>query len=211
MKIPVLAWIGGLSSIATVVVGIVRYRKVRQEMKVLVWFFILSLVVDIVTLVLTLNGVNNHLVYHMRTPIEYIVLAYALSCWQRTPGRTKIVLSSILLYLTIWVIAKFSLEDLHYFDNFSRSVSSLFLVLLFSRMLYELFRDRLEGILQDFRFWVVCAVLLIHATGVVLFATSNVVMNMPFEKMEILWKLHWSASIVASVCYIRALTCRQDP
>ncbi len=192
-----------------VAVGASRYKGLRPELKILFWSFALELAIDLFTLYLALNKINNLLFYHIERVLQYLLVTFVLSYWARSRRDRNIFIGSIVGFVLFWTLAKIFVENTKAYDNYTSSLSSIFLVIFSCYLLVVLTREGLPTLPSDYRFWVVVGVILYNATNLILSAAGNVLLNLPFEKVKMLWSLEWAVTIGVNIIYMKAFFCKQ--
>lgn len=208
-QIPLLAYIGALSSMVVVIVGVRRYKTLRTEMRILLAFFVLSLLINLFSFVFAYRLGSNLWLYHFITLLEFSALVLVFSFWQKSKKLSHALRATIVAFFFVWVLAKLLIEDLRQFDNYSSSFGSVFLVGIASYILVTLYKDDWQKPGKDFRFWVLSAVLIYYATNVILTALSNEILNLPQQQIVDAWSIQWFIGIVANGLYLVAFLCKQ--
>lgn len=208
---PQLALIGAFSSAIVVIVGLIRLGSLSTEMKMLLGYFLFVLIVNILSLVLLFNNINNLWFYHFLTFVEFTVFVTVLSSWMDTPSAKQVFRLLIPLFFSISILLKLSIEDLRSFDSFSSSLKGVFLVGSASYVLFTLFKHEWERPTEDFRFWVLFAVLIYHTVNVMFSSVSNIALSTSHPELIRLWSVHWFVGIVANGLYAVAFFIPQSP
>ena len=209
MQVPHLAYVALLSSLVVVIVGVWRYKLLRSEMKILFIFFGFVFIINALSAYFALQGTNNLWLFHIYTLLEYSALMLVFSYWQKTEKSTLTLRLAIAAFFVAWLIAKSFLENLQQSDSFSSSLASVLLIGVSSYMLFVLFQQNSFSLVRDFRFWVLSAVLIDHASRVILFALDNIVLHLPIADVIKLWSFHWLITIIANFLYSGSFLCRQ--
>lgn len=202
--IPLLAYFGLATSSVVVAVGILRFSSLRTEMRILLFFFIFFLAVNLSSLFFSIALGNNLWLYHLSTLIEFCTFVVVFSFWQPTQKSAFLLRSFIVIFFIVWVLAKIFIEDFRHFDSFTSSIRSTLLVMIALYLLYSLLQRDWQKPGQDFRFWILSGVLIYFTADVAFIALSNLIVNLPRPDVVRLWSLHWLIGIVANILYMTA-------
>lgn len=210
LSVPILAYVGALSSAIIVIIGLMRFRLFPTEMKVLWGFFLFSFLLNVLSFAFSFTMKNNLWLYHFNTLIEFCIFVFVFSFWKQSRVSTVILRFATFGFLLVWLMSKFFLEDFRQFDSFSSSFKSAVLVVIALYFLLSLYQRELwYKPMHDFRFWVLAAVLIYFSADVVFIALSNLISNLPAADVLRLWSLHWLIGILANILYAVAFLTKQ--
>lgn len=208
---PYLALIGVLSSAVVVIVGLLRLNSLPSEMKMLLAYFFFALTANVLSLVLSLKGINNLWFYHFVTLVEFTVFVVVFSSWLDTRSAKQTLRLLIPLFFVFSIILRSSLEDVRHFESFSSSLKGVFLVGSASYVLFSLFKREWERPSEDFRFWVLFAVLIYHTVNVMFGSVINAALSLSHLDLARLWSVYWFFGIVANGLYVIAFFVPHSP
>ncbi|RMF58560.1 MAG: hypothetical protein D6748_08375 [Calditrichaeota bacterium] len=207
MEIPLFTWITLSTSLIVVVVGVLRFKVLIPELKILLLFLCIVLINNIMLVYWSILKINSSIFLHFYTLIEYAFLAYILSRWIKSDKFRKNVQLSIVFFFLIWLIAKFTFEKLDQFDSATATLSHFLLIIFSATSLMEINRELLEKIYKDPRFWVVSAILLYSTGSVIWLALGNYIITWPRAQMMVAWSLHWLLDIFTNFLYMGGFLC----
>lgn len=191
-----LAW---LSDAVPFFVGVYLYRWLSKDMRILLRYFAIVLLVDVILYYTSfIIKINNLWLFHIFTLVEYSFLILVFSSWQKNALLKRNMRLSIPIFAMIWVMAKFFLEGFNEIDNFTSSVESVLLVVVSAYTLYDLNKENVVSIYKEPRFWVAGAVLIYFSGNLLCFAFSNVVL---------VWPIHSVLNIIANLLYTGGFLC----
>lgn len=165
--------ISGYSSIIPFLFGAVFFRDFNKDLKLYFILFVIAVIFDLIINYLTSQGINSWLLINFWILIEYVATIYVFSYWQKNSQLQNILRWTIPVYIVFWIIAKvFEIEGLHWFPQYTRSVSSIILTVL---ALYTLIKLGETGsfIYKHYQFWISVGVLLYFSGNIVLFSLSD--------------------------------------
>ncbi len=195
---PALDFISALSSTLPLAAGIYGFRRFNSELKILVAFFALVVLVEAYCLYQAYNFGNTMWIFRFYTPVEYSFLVLVFSFWQKRAFLRKMLLYSIPLFVLICLGSESFLETSNNFNNFTASLESVLLVAISAFTLLGINQEDKGNILRDPRLWVGTAVLVYFAGNVMVFALS---------KELTFWWTHNILNILANLLFSGGFLC----
>ena len=189
--LPIHDYFSLVSSYIPFVSGLIFYRVLDKNLKILLIFIFVKIITDAVAITLAMHQLNNMWIFHIYTLLEYCFLTYILANWQQVKLSKIILFTSIFVFAMIWIISKFTIEKFILFDNYTSTLSSTLLTGLSLLTLFQIMKDNLTGIFHDHRFWVSFAILIYAAGNFFTFAMATVY----------LWSPHNMINILSNLCY----------
>jgi hypothetical protein len=209
VSFPTLSYIATFSLFIPVFFGFKKFERLQYEMKTLVILLFISLVSGNVALYLALKGISNLWIFHITTLIEFSFLMFILARWQVHKLAKLILYSLIPFYAILWTIAKFTIENLRHFDNFTSTLANSILVIAALGTLIMIVWNRTGNLLKDIRVWVLTAILVYYAGNFMLLGLSNLILALPIQKIETAWSIQWTVLILSNLLYTGGFLCRQ--
>jgi hypothetical protein len=134
---------------------------------------------------------------------------FILARWQVHKLAKLILYSLIPFYAILWTIAKFTIENLRHFDNFTSTLAKSILVIAALGTLIMIVWNRTGNLLKDIRVWVLTAILVYYAGNFMLLGLSNLILALPIQKIETAWSIQWTVLILSNLLYTGGFLCRQ--
>lgn len=184
--------------VITCTIGIYVYKSLSMIMRLLLYFIIISLIMNILNYYVGLYWKNNIWIFHISTLIEFIFLAYIFSYWQKMPIIRKIFRVSIIGFAVIWVLSKIWIEDFSTADTYTSSIANAILTGMSSYTLISIIQDSSKPIFFDSRFWVSSSVLIYYTGTLFTVALSNALQNIAITDAAAMWVIH---NIMAIISY----------
>jgi hypothetical protein len=178
--------------------GVFVFHRLRWETKILVGYFILIGLVDMLALYLAFHRVLNIWLFHLFTPLEYGFLVFVFSCWQKRPVVRLLLRASIPLFAGLCLVNKLYLENLGRFDNFTTTLEAIALIMISVYTLFDIYRENSSPILKNPRFWVATAVLIYFSGNFPIFAFANVLT---------VWSIHHILNITSNMLFTGGFLC----
>ena len=183
--------------------GIYTYRWLKPEMKILLLLFVIAALVEGYTFYQALNRASLHWVHHLYAPLEYSLLAFVFSFWQKKAILIRALRLSIPIFILVCAVSIFTLENLKNLNNFTASLSNTLYVVVSAYTLLNLQRNDSGSIYKDYRFWISSALLLYSTSSLAYFAFHNYFFSF------MIWAIHVTFNIVANLLYSMGFICQR--
>jgi hypothetical protein len=191
------------------IIGLVRYRKARKDTRLLALWFALSVFTSILEYYFAVHRLNNLWINHIFTPVEYALLAWIFSLWQKDPrGQFALRLSAI-LFAALCLTSILFLDNVRMFNNLTRPVEGVLLVCFSGLTLRDLSRKYIESLTSQPEFWISSATLIYFSGLVVLYCLSNTLLGSSLEALRSAWIAHTIIGIIANLLYGVSFLCPQ--
>jgi hypothetical protein len=210
VKLPIISYIELASNILPIVAGAVRRRLLRPEMLVLFVYVVFSFAVELFTLYLAFNSINNLWVLHIYALIEFILMVIIFSRFEEMMPYRKFVPMYIALYSTIWIVSKIFFESFDEFDQYSSPSANILLIIIALRALYLSAQAVEPTIWRTSFFWFSVAVLLKFAGDFTLYLFGDWFIGLGLADGMAVWSLHWTINIISNIGFLFAILCQSQ-
>jgi hypothetical protein len=159
------------------IVGIIAFRKYRQlsaPLRVLTWYILISASLDVVKDAMAYHNIHTLWLSQCFSIIELILLLTVFHHWKTSKRSSSLMGASFLIYLTIWIVGKFSFEPFTVYDNYSGAVSQIIQIGFGIWLLISLMTEDKFVWKHDPRFWVISGIVLYAAATFFLFGMFNI-------------------------------------
>lgn len=190
-----------MSLLVPVIIGVYGYRRLRPEMKLLLGLFAFALFIDILSYFVASAGRSNNWLHYLYFPVECAIIALIFTRWQTNSLARKLIVFAAAFIILFHVISAIFLVDIRYLNSYAMTLLCLFYAVLSSYSLYELQRDDIGTLFEDYRFWVSAALFLYSGAELVYFAFNNI-----FLKSG-LWYAHILVNIVTYAIFTVGFIC----
>ena len=201
---PIIAY---ASQVVAVAVFALVYRNLPAAMRVLGLYFVLSLIVSTLQLVLALNDVHNLWTLYVFSPVQFLLLTlvYYLS--------KDLSISRMLtrLWLACYVVLFGS--SIAWTGSLARGYpyfeagGSLLIVIASCYVLIAIARIEEKSYLAKPLFWVASANIVYFAGTAVLFALSGALLETSMQTMRIAWASQSVVNVIAIAIYMKGFWC----
>lgn len=144
-----------------------------KGLEILLAFFTVGVIAEIALHILGSLGTQSAWVFHVFTLIEYFLVTSALGCWQNKSTKSKLMRVSIPIYVLFYLLVKFiGLENFEagLFNIITRPIALLLLSIFAFLTLQDLWRHTPSNLTDDYRFWMLLAMVFYYSASLVLFA-----------------------------------------
>ena len=197
-----------LSGFAPFIAGLTMRHRLSSTMRLLLIYFSIDLATELSMAYLGSKGINNLWMVHLFTIIQYGFMIAVFSSWQSNNLIKRMLQVSIPITIVMGIVSMLFLENVRHFNNFSRPITSLILIMASAYTLFELNKEKAISVFQEPRFWISSGTLLYFASTLVLFALSNTLLNLPKHFTHMVFEIHSVMNIVANIIYAIGFLCQ---
>lgn len=183
-------------------IGAYGYRRLKFEMKLLLALMVITIAVEGFTFYLAIDGRNTNWVHHIYLPIEYSLIGFIFSRWQKMTFDKNVILFSIPLFVIACVMSVIVFDNLDQLNVFTTSLSCILYAAISSYTLYHLLKDDSGSLSTDYRFWVSSALLLYSAGALSFFVFTKVFPNIWYGNIVVNIAVYLTFA-VGFLCHIR--------
>ena len=177
------------------------FRDLGKDLKLYTIFFGVSVVFDQIINYLAEHGQNSWLFGNIFHLIEYIMIIYVFSHWQKNIRLQRVLHWSIPVYTIFWIWVKiFGIEYMDKFPHYTRSVAAIIIAILAIYTLIKL-EENESYIYKHYQFWICVGALLYFSGNIVLFSLSDIVL------VNNLFFIHSILNISANFLYAGGFWC----
>ena len=208
-----------LPALIPIVFGFVRFRKPVEKwwrfterrrldkgMKLLLFYVLVALLVEISSVVLAYRGTFNTEVFSAFTLFEYILFILIFANWQSRDSVRKSMYASIPLFAILWTILIIVLGPEN-IDNVILPLNSVIFVALSVQSLFQVNKDSLGTIFSYSEFWFASAVLIYFAGNLMLFSLESKLLEQQ-QQFIVVWYIHSVLNLTHNLFYARAFACQ---
>lgn len=208
MKLPIIAYIELMSNLLPIAAGVVRRRALRPEMRALFAYVVFSFGVEMFTLYLAFNSVNNLWALHLYTIAEFIFIVIIFSRFEEMAAYRNLAPLFIAVYSVIWIVSKALVESFEQFDQYSSPAANGLLILIALRALFLATQTVEPAIWRTSFFWFTTAVLFKYAGDFTLYLFGEWFIRLGLADGMAVWSLHWTINAIANTGFFFAILCQ---
>ncbi len=204
----IFALVAAISTALPLIVGATTWHKNMAEMKLLMGIFVITLLVDGFAFYQNRTGGDFEWSHYLFTPLEYALLAYIFSRWQKSAVLGRIFRFSIPPFLILCLINVIAMDKLKTTNNFTASVACVVYIIMSVVTIAGFARSGLGQILRESQIWVSFGLLFYSAGSLAYFAF---LMFLPIGLLYPLLNIHNSLNIATNLLYTGGYLCQRHP
>jgi len=182
-------------------VGAFGYRRLKTDMKLILSLFVITLIVESISLVVAYEGHNNNWIHYIYLPIEYSLIAVVFCMWQSGAVLKKIIIYSVPIFILANIGSIIFLKGISQMNNLANSLSCILYVCIASYTLFNLQVDDSGLMSGNYRFWVCSALLLYAAGSLSVYAFTEIIVS------YMVYYVHLAVNIIANYLYMVGFLC----
>ncbi len=205
----ILGLLSQASVLFPVITGLFCFKVLNKKFKILFWFFVCSVLVEILATWFAKTKHNNLPVLHLYTVIEFFAFssAYYIYFNQKKYLPNIILINSAVFFIVALTDATF-LNGIWKFNNYSRSYASLSLVMYASIYFYYLLKESFQ--MPTWRqpmYWLSIGVLFYFGLNLFYFLFSNIIAFQDIQLSSGSLYIHSTVNILANCLYAQSFIC----
>jgi hypothetical protein len=197
-----LSLISSFAVILPLLLALWKYHRLSKMQRKLVYLLITILVVESISNVLWYQKINNMLVYHFYTIIEFVLIVNIYK------DELNKLFSKRFFYILVAAFTLFSIVNMYSFQNlwtFNSNATTLLGVLVIFLSLsyfYALLKEvKYSSLEQNPMFWLNAGFLIYFSSNLILFFINNSMFKTANEVSHLVWGLHAVVNIVLTFFY----------
>ena len=192
-------------------VGIRRYKSFSRSLRIIEWYVLSSISVDLVKDVMVYFSIRTLWLSQCFSVLELSFFAAAFYSWRTNYRQGTLVRLSYLLYLTIWIAGKFSFESFSVSDVYSGSISQLIQISIGIWLLLSIQREDDLDWKNDPRIWVVSGIVFYAAATFLLFGLFEILLASSHKFLRALWPFNDAFIVIQYSFFLHAFFCKPMP
>jgi hypothetical protein len=212
VKMPALYYLTFFIEIVVGIIGLVRYKKVVQPLRLLValvlfWFF-----AGILEYVTAQRNIHNMWIVQINNVIEMIVFTWIYYFWRTSKRNGLILVSLLLLFLLVWIVGKFTFEPITGADETTWALSRLIQMFVGVALLIGILKnDKAPLWFHDPKFLVTSSFVIYAAGAFFLFSLYTPLLRSSRELLRVVYQINWMLTIVSHILFALAFFCKPEP
>lgn len=179
------------------IIGLFFIRAMSSKMKVFFAVTVLAFVNETVALVMTMNRVNNYLLYQIYFFLEFFMWAGLFLQWFRRPVLRRAMISGFVGFGAFWLYVNLFVGSDSNLNSLALILGRMFLLVLLGSTLLVLFHNKKIDIRYDYRFWVITGLMINFAGNSFVYFSLRFIVN----QAQALWRMHWIINSLVNVFY----------
>jgi hypothetical protein len=208
VSVPFLALVSFVSSPLPVIVGWIRRKYLSRGSRVLLGLLAFYLLFLPTQLAMLFSDANTHWLSQLYVFLEFCTIAIVLLLEIDDAHVRAAIKWAIFMYCTFWLMAKFTIEPLTLYDNYTGPFAAVLLIVIATYKLIELLREGRESVFRKSMFWISTGIIVYYVGTMPLVSLANMLLTRPLEEFANFWKINWGLAIVSNLIYTKAFTCK---
>ena len=190
------------------IVGIKRYRQFIFPLRILEWYIICSLIVDIVMDVMIYKNIHTYIIGQSFAVIELLLFSYVLYFWRTSKRNGFLIWAGFVAYLLIWIIGKFTFEPITGWDNYSEPIAQVIQIGFGGWILLGIIKETNVVLKKDIRFLVLSGIVLYAAATFFFFGFFTPMLVSNRKLLRAIWPLNDVFIVMQYIFFLRAFLCK---
>jgi hypothetical protein len=204
---PLLTYISMFSPVLPIGVGISKIKILHRGMKILFFYLVVAFIADIYLMWFVRGRQLNLGLVHVYYVVEYVFIISIIIVSQESNRIKGLLKTFMLLYVLFWVIAKFTFEPLTGLYSVTATVSQVILTLCAGYTLFVVIGNRVQPIINDYRFWVLLSFVVYYAGTLMVIALRGVLIQYSTDTLFLVNSIDWSLKIVFNILFTIGFLC----
>jgi|GEM_PF-2716429 len=184
---PIISLVAIAVSLVPCIVGWYCYNRLGKELRILLLYSAIEAVASLIGMVLAFNGINNHWLGHVYTPIRFGLLMWILSLWQTDARMKKAFIITLGLYIVFFFTGLMHFESILQFNSVTGPVSCLLLVFGSLITLIGVVAKAETPWFRNPGVWVSLGAMIYFGGISILYAMFNQLLTVSLETLRAIW------------------------
>ena len=202
-----LDFISSLSIFFPLVIAVLNFRILNNELKVFAIFLCFAGAVEIITYVMSLYRMNNLWMMNIYALLEGVVFIWLIGKWLGSKKMNVITNGLLVIYIAYWCYTTFLPGDLMAFNSDELSIKAIILIILSGYLLVRLGLKEEVKLTGDFIFWISAGILIYFLISLVVFSSANIILDDSHRAMYFTWTIHSIINILVNLLFFYAFIC----
>jgi hypothetical protein len=178
-------------------IALIKYQRLDAQVKSIACYVFLGGLIQVASSYLNGLGKNNLWLLHLYTPLEFACIAWFYNKTLSGLANKFVILWIGLGFAVLSVLNTAFLQDSTTFNTYARSLEALLVIAFCLSWYYKaLVEMKIRKLQQDPVFWINTGFLLYFSGTVLLFASSNYILNINHALNQYIWAFHALFSIL---------------
>jgi hypothetical protein len=195
-----LNYVSALSALVPLVASLYKYRTLNSLLKGVSLFFVFAAVVELAGDILAQQKINNLWLINIYSLIEGFIFCYVIMKWSES--RSFFLTGAILfsVYFLFWWYSGFISGTIFNLNGEEKTVKAFMLLFLSGYFLIRLSTNENVIMMEDYRFWISCALMLYFSVTIIVFCTETFLVN-GYNVSYYSWIIHSVTNIISNLLF----------
>lgn len=188
------------------IMALFKFKKLNSVQRLLMYLISVIVLVEIISLFLWHKEINNLVMYHIYTVIEFIMISmiYTKVLTSLFPKYVFKILTFLFIIFAFLNVQFF--QNIYTFNSNTITVSGIIIIIFSLSYFYALLQEiKYSALENNPMFWINSGFLIYFSTNLILFFINNSMFKASTEATYLVWGLHAIINIVLTLFYTIAL------
>lgn len=205
-----LLWVPYCFIGGALIVGLIRRNYLNKQQQYLLILMAITAVVELVSKILWYHKINNLVIYHFYTVIEFLILSSIFQAQLSSFISSKWFNLLKFVFVLFAIINGVFLQSIFEFNSHVIVVSCSVIITFSLIYFYHLLNGvQYSALGSSWMFWLNSGVFIYCSGTLALFYLSNYLINKPIEIQRAVWAVHAGFNIIYYLAIMRALWLKQ--
>ena len=193
--------------------ALVIYRQLRHELKVFSWFLFLTGILQLISLLLWMKGINNLPLLHLYVLTSFVSLALFYDAIMKGFIHRQVIRITIVLFVLASLLNSIFIQKIHTFNSYALTLESVLLIVLslstYILLLNKIIAEKKKEEIKSIN-WINSGVFVYYSTTFLIFYFGDLITHSYSREFNrYTWVLHSFLSVIMYTCLITGLWKRQ--
>ena len=192
------------------IVGLRKWKQLSKPFRLFEVYILFSIAIEVVESVMANYNIRNLWVFHCSDFVELFLYSCLYVLWYPGKRYRRLLQAACGMYVSVWIIGKFSFEPFYFMDIYSGAISQIIQIGFGGRLLYSISQEQEFDWKKDPRFIVISGIVLYASASFLLHITFNVLLTLPRQTMRIIWLLNVLFVMLQYIIFLKGFLCNTN-
>ncbi len=192
------------------IVGLRKWKQLSKPLRLFEVYILFTVAIEVVEGVLAEYNIRNLWVVHCFDFVELFLYSCLFFLWYPGKRYRYLLWTAFGLYVSVWIIGKFTFEPFYFMDVYSGAISQIIQIGFGGRLLYSISQEQGFNWKNDPRFLVISGIVLYASASFLLHITFNVLLTLPLQTMRIIWLLNVLFVMLQYIIFLKGFLCNTN-
>jgi hypothetical protein len=190
-----------------IIYGMKAFRTFGADLRIFYSYLIILMIAWIIATVFAFQGKNNHVILNVVSMIEFGLLLWVVSLWQKNSRIQLAIRITIIAYVIILLSEIIVMQNINDFTTFSGPLEYVMFIVFSALTLYGVNQDTNSILTDQPRFWISSGILLFSSGALVVIIFSRWLLQNNPSLLKNALIIQSVSSSVANILYFVGFRC----
>jgi hypothetical protein len=187
-----------------------KYATQPRDLKILTCFFYITMIIELGQYLLYKQHQNNIWLINLFSVIEGIFFILLLYLWSKSKVFKRFMIFSMIAFIVFWIETTFIRSSIFVFQDNEKTLKCIIMIFGSCYILTHYAIESTSIIYYEYKFWMITSIMFYFTLTLVVFATSNIILENNTAAYDITYPIHSVVNIITNIfffigylCYIR--------